>query len=226
MKRIVASALALTALSACEPTIDVGDARGDSRFSAPDAPPIDDEYVAPPEDVQNDVQNDEPIGDPIGDPVDDGFYGEPMAVRAGFLRGAVGPIDGLADDANELQGTAQDGWTTVTTTVSDESRLAMTIVEMMGDLDMLEPGKPYRYDVNGYAAQDVNAPWLAIIGCAADDPDEGLDFDQAAEEVVITVDAPDEASLDVQYDAVFVSYDEYGRPTGESIVHGRFSVDR
>jgi hypothetical protein len=220
MTRIVLTALAIAALAACEPVTDIDEQSpgGDTRFSEADlATPSDDNYLPPPEDIQSNP-TDEPWVDPST---------QPLTLRAGFLRGAVGPVIGLADDANDLQGTQMDGWTTVQTTVSDSTRLAMTIVELMGNLDQLERGKTYTYGVDGYAAEDPNAPWLAIVGCsAADNPEEGLDFDQSAEEVSITVDEPDETSLDVAYDARFVEYDEYGRASAETMVHGRFTMDR
>lgn len=225
MKRIVGSALALVSLAACEPTVDPSD-ESNTRFSdrEPIRDPVDDDLQDPAEEPDWNVDDGE---DPV-DPWDDPYYQdvESLVMREGQLRGDVGPVQNLSHDATEMYGSRMDGWVTFQTTVRADPRIAMTIVDFMGDIDALERGRTYHYDSDG-ATSSASAPWLSVIGCAAaDDPDEGFDYDQPAEEVEVVIEEPDEATVEVEYDATFGQYDDNGVRIGETTVHGRFVYER
>lgn len=227
MKRLLVGSALILPLAACEPTVDPGD-QSATRFSEPG--PVADEQDR----IDLEQPADEPAwnGDPVGEPEDpfEDPYGEdvaPLVMREGSLRGSVGPVLDIASDATELHGSSMDGWLNVQTTVRQDPRIAMTIVDFAGDLSALEVGRTYRYAADGMAEGAPSAPWLMVVGCAsADNPDEGFDFDQPADEVDVTIEEPEADVVEVSYEARFTQYDDYGAAIGETTVQGRFVYER
>lgn len=226
----------LLPLAACEPTLDPGQApESNSRFAAPGAGEdgradddllgggaFDDGQV----DQQPDWTVDEPAAPGEGYP-DEGEEVTALALRDGYLRGELGPVVDLNAPAGDLYGTQMEGWLNVTTTVEVEPRLAMTILDVAGDLDQLERGRTYRYGYDGLAEGAPDAPWLMMVGCTtAPNPDDGFDYDQPADEVEVTVEEPSPDTVLVDYEARFAQYDDYGTLTGHAVVNGRFSYTR
>ena len=144
-------------------------------------------------------------------------------VSAGYLRGDIGTVSGLRDAATSMDGFADVGWTSIATTVSSPRRIAMTVFDVMGDIDHadLAPGTRNIYNPDTYPAGDE--PYIAVLGCAnPDDPHAGFSFDQTADQVEVAV-GEDGGVLTYRYTATFTMHDSAGNPTGQTRVAGSFA---
>ena len=144
------------------------------------------------------------LSDPFADYDFTALYDGQLPVAAASLIGDIGPVYGLNGTANEIYGYGDADWTSVSMTVVGDSGAGMAMVDIYGDLSALAGIGPVEFNGYEYYEGDIS---VSIVGCSG--PENGWwDFDQSAEDVVITVEEHPE-NPDVMVVAFTASFIEY-----------------
>lgn len=133
-------------------------------------------------------------GDPALDGTRDAAVAEPtvlgpiQAALGGRVRGDVGPVDGLSDEASELS-TYDDGYyVTVETVVEQPDRAIMTLLSVSNVGDLFRPGNGGSWSLG---SENEDGTRVTMLGCVGDEVGIYNQYDKPADEVNVVIDAPE-----------------------------------
>jgi hypothetical protein len=134
-----------------------------------------------------------------------------QAALAGHVRGNVGPVVGLSEEATELS-TYDDGYyVTVEAVVEQQDRAIMTLLSVsnVGDLFLVGNGGSW-----ALGSEDENGTRVTMLGCVGDEVGIYNEYDKPADEVDVIIDAPTSElpnEMDVTVQGRFYDRDENGQ---------------
>lgn len=134
-----------------------------------------------------------------------GTYATVRGAIDGHIRGDIGPVVGLNNDASEMMAFDDGDYASVETVVELQDRATMTLLSIVGPSTVLRAGFAGSFALESYASDAVN---VTMLGCVGQDVDVYDEYDMPADEVTVEVgagDQPDE--LDVSVAGVWHDHD-------------------
>ncbi len=134
-----------------------------------------------------------------------GTYATVRGAIDGHIRGDIGPVVGLNNDASEMMAFDDGDYASVETVVELQDRATMTLLSIVGPSTVLRAGFSGSFALESYASDAVN---VTMLGCVGQDVDVYDEYDMPADEVTVEVgagDQPDE--LDVSVAGVWHDHD-------------------
>lgn len=133
-----------------------------------------------------------------------------QAALAGHVRGTVGPVEAMSEQATELS-TYDDGYyVTVEAVVEQPERAIMTLLSVsnVGDLFLAGNGGSW-----SLGSEDEDGTRVTMLGCVGDQVGIYNEYDKPADEVDLVIDAPEsgvENELDVTVQGRWFDRDDNG----------------
>ncbi len=130
----------------------------------------------------------------------------------GHIRGDIGPVTGLNNDATEMMAFDDGDYASIETVVELPGRATMTLLSIVGPDTVLRAGFSGNFSLESYASDATN---VTMLGCVGQEVDVYDEYDMPADEVnveVVAGDQPDE--LDV---AVTGLWHDHDGSTGERL---------
>ncbi len=130
----------------------------------------------------------------------------------GHIRGDIGPVTGLNNDATEMMAFDDGDYASVETVVELPGRATMTLLSIVGPDTVLRAGFRGSFSLESYSSDNTN---VTMLGCVGQDVDVYDEYDMPADEVTVEVvegDQPDE--LDVSVTGLWSDHDS---STGERL---------
>lgn len=128
----------------------------------------------------------------------------------GRVRGTVGPVEAMSEDATELS-TYDDGYyVTVETVVEKPEQAVMTLLSVsnVGDLFLAGNGGSW-----SLGSEDEDGTRVTMLGCVGDEVGIYNQYDKPADEVDVVIDEPESGldnELDVTVQGRWFARDENG----------------
>lgn len=133
-----------------------------------------------------------------------------QAALDGRVRGTVGPVQAMSEEATELS-TYDDGYyVTVETVVELEDRAIMTLLSVSNVGDLFLPGNGGSWALG---SEDEDGTRVTMLGCVGDEVGIYNEYDKPADEVDVVIDAPESGvdnELDVTVQGRWYQRDENG----------------
>jgi hypothetical protein len=135
----------------------------------------------------------------------------------GELRGDIGDVRGLDQEADLRNGYGDEGYASVEVHANNRDGAAMNLLEVWGGLDQLEPGtqQTYRPEDTDYDSDRLS---VQVIGCSGPDVYD-WSYDEPADEVEVVVTEDEPGVRRVEYTARTWRTDQFtGLPTSQADV--------
>ncbi|MFZ9889017.1 MAG: hypothetical protein ACO3JL_16090, partial [Myxococcota bacterium] len=168
------------------------------------------------------------LGETEFGPTEFDYYAGNLEVTDGALRGDIGPVRNIDTQASRLSGYQDDWYASVEVRARTDGGAAMSLVNIHGGLDALQPGMRRTFRAGDYPSGASDELFVDVMNCSGN-VEDAWDYDVAADEVTVEVSegsTPD--TLRVDYTTRTAEHDPFlGLPTGSvTEAGGHFEVVR